>query len=200
MDRVSIRIVHIGDPRTAIEAIRGAGRRVVTFAGFSAGGYEDPSMVECLLVNLLAEFDPRLIVVCSGATAAGIGAVYALAKARGFETLGIVSAVAEVEGVRFSDAVATIYVIEDDAWGGRRSDGTLSPTSAAMVGAADEIIAIGGGSITRDEIEAARELGKTVRYVPADMNHGAAIKRARANGDCPPTDFKGAVHALFDRP
>lgn len=200
MDRVSVRIVHIGDPRTAIEAIRGAGRRVVTFAGFSAGGYEDPPMVECLLVNLLAEFDPRLIVVCSGATAVGIGAVYALAKARGFETLGIVSAVAEGEGVRFSGAVDTIYVIEDDAWGGRRSDGRLSPTSTAMVGAADEIIAIGGGPITRDEIEAARELGKTVRYVPADMNHGAAIKKAQASGDSPPTDFKGAVHALFDRP
>ncbi len=198
MNRSPARIVRIADPDAAIDAIRGDGRRVVTFMGFSGRGYEDPASVEHLLADFLAQFDPRSEIVCSGATEDGIGAVYPLAKARGFTTVGIVSAVAEAEGARFSDLVDTIYVIDDDSWGGSRNDGTLSPTSVAMAGAADDIIAIGGGPIARDEIEAARKLGKTIHYAAADMNHAAALENARRKGEAPPTEFKGAVHELFE--
>jgi hypothetical protein len=196
-DRPSARIVHVADPNAAVVAIRGAGRRIVTFAGFSGGGYEDPGKVSNLLAEFLAELDERSVVVCSGATADGIGAVYPIARARGFATIGIVSAVAETEHARLSDAVDTIYVIEDKDWGGRRSDGTLSPTSVAMVGAADEIVAIGGGEIARDEIEAAIAADKPVRYVAADMNHAAALDKACRRGEAAPQDFKGPVHHMF---
>jgi hypothetical protein len=199
MDGESLRIVHVADPNAAIEAIRGMGRRIVTFAGFSGGGYEDPMRVSNLLADFLAELDHGSVIVCSGATADGIGAVYPIARVRGFATIGIVSAVAEAEHACLSDAVDTIYVIEDKDWGGRRSDGTLSPTSAAMVAAADEIIAIGGGDITCDEIEAAIAAHKPVRYVAADMNHAAAREKARRKGEPDPEDFKGPVHHLFDR-
>jgi hypothetical protein len=194
---MSARIVHVTDPKEAVDAIRGADRRVVTFAGFSGGGYEDPVRVSKLLSDLLAEFDPETVIVCSGATADGIGAVYPIAKARGFATIGIVSAIAETDHARFSDAVDTVYVIEDKDWGGRRGDGTLSPTSIAMVSAADEIVAIGGGDIARDEIEAAMAAEKPVRYVAADMNHAAAFAKARVRGEAAPRDFKGPVDHMF---
>ncbi len=59
------------------------------------------------------------------------------------------------------------------------ANGKLSPTSAVIVGSADEMIAIGGGEIARDEAVAAKAKGKKVRYIAADMNHAAAIKKAR---------------------
>ncbi len=199
MDRLSPRVVHVADPDAAVHAVRSAGRRVVTFSGFSEGGYEDRARFEQLVVDALSQLDPQQVVVCSGGTAEGIGAVYPLAKGRGFGTIGIVSALAEREGVPFSDAVDAIYVIEDDAWGGRRGDGSLSPTSYAMVRAADDIIAIGGGPIARDELEVALHDGKNVRYEPAEMNHAAALEKARRKGEAVPTDFNGAVHRLFER-
>jgi hypothetical protein len=190
-------IVHVAHPNAAIDAIRGAGRRIVTFAGFSSAGYEEPVRVSNLLADFLSEFDHGSVVVCSGATAEGIGAIYPIARARGFATIGIVSALAETNHARLSDAVDTIYVIEDQDWGGRRRDGTLSPTSAAMVGAADEIIAIGGGDIASDEIEAAVAAHKPMRYVAADMNHAAALEKARRSGEEAPHHFKGPVHHMF---
>jgi hypothetical protein len=194
----SRRIVHATDPKEAVEAIRGTGRRIVTFVGFSGNGYEEPMRISNLLADLLNELNRDSVIVCSGATEDGIGAVYPIAKQRRFSTIGIVSAVAETEKARFSDAVDTIYIISDKEWGGRRSDGTLSPTSTAMVNAADEIIAIGGGKIARDEIEAAKAAGKPVRYEPADMNHAAALETARRKGEVAPQDFKGPVHSIFD--
>ena len=191
------RVVRERDPKKAVDAIRSWGRHVVTFSGFSGGGYEDPAAVERAIAGELARLEPAQAIICCGATADGIGAVYPLAKARGFETVGIVSSVAESEGAPFSDSVGTIFVIEDDTWGGVRGDGTLSPTSSAMVQAADDMIAIGGGAITRDEVEAARRLGKRVRYLPADMNHAVATRKAIKSGEAPPTDFKGAVDKLF---
>jgi hypothetical protein len=196
LTRATTQVVHIADPNAAIDAVRRDGRRVVTFVGFSSAGYEDPIRVRNRLADFLSEFDPRSVVICSGATADGIGAVYPIAKVRGFATVGIVSAVAEIKHTRLSDSVDTIYVIEDQVWGGRRQDGTLSPTSAAMVGSADQIIAIGGGDITRDEIDAALAACKPVHYVAADMNHAAAIEKERPTGETP-HDFKGPVHHIF---
>jgi hypothetical protein len=192
------RIVRFSDPSAAVAAVRAAGLRVVTFLGFSGSGYDDAASVEKLVEQHLSRLDPATTIVCSGATEEGIGAVYRLAKARGFATIGIVSSVALDDGARFSDDADTICVIEDDSWGGRRNDGSLSPTSTAMVHSADEMIAIGGGEIARDEIEAARGLGKPVRYEAADMGHAAARDAAQRKGQPEPTDFKGPVHRLFE--
>jgi hypothetical protein len=200
MSATGPRIERPADPTKAVEAIRGTGRRIVTFAGFSGGGYEEPTKVGELLAGFLAEFDPASVIVCSGATAEGIGDVYPIAKERGFETIGIVSAVAEAEHARLSDAVDTVYIIDDTGWGGRLPDGTLSPTSTAMVAAAYEIIAIGGGDIARDEIEEALAAGKRVRYRAADMNHAVATEKARQRGEPDPQDFKGAVHIVMRPP
>jgi len=194
----SSHIVRPANADAAIARIREAGRSVVTFVGFSGAGYEDAAAVERVIAKVLDDLSPISVLICAGATPEGIGAVYRLAKKRGFTTIGIVSALAEKEGATFSQDVDTVFVIADDTWGGVNADGKLSQTSSAMVGAADEMIAIGGGEIARDEIAAAMATGKKVRYIVADMNHAAAIRKAREMRQPEPDDFRGAVHTYFD--
>ena len=67
-----------------------------------------------------------------------------------------------------------------------------------MVGAADELIAIGGDEIARDEIAVAMAMGKSVRYIVSEMNHAAAIKKAKEMRQPTPDDFRGAAQVLFD--
>jgi hypothetical protein len=191
------RVVHADDAQSAVCALRGVGKRVVTFTGFSAAGYEDCAGVREAIVEELSRFDRATTLVCAGATHEGIGMVYPLALQNGYGTAGIVSSQAERQGVRLSDEVEFICVVQDDTWGGRQSDGRLSPTSQAMVDVCDEMIGIGGGSIARDELEEARKKGKPIKFVPAEMNHVLAVETARKSGKEVPADFRGEAHALF---
>jgi hypothetical protein len=59
------------------------------------------------------------------------------------------------------------------------------------------MVAIGGGEISRDELVAARRLGKKTQFIPADMNRDMARERARKRGQPAPTDFRGAAGAVF---
>ncbi len=191
------RVIRPANADAAIALVRASARSVVAFLGFSGSGYEDAPAVERAIVKVLDGLDPKSVAISAGATPEGIGAVYPLAKKRGFTTIGIVSAIAEKEGAGFSPDVDTIYVIADETWGGRDATGKMSPTSAVIVGSADEMIAIGGGEIARDEALAARALGKGVRYIAADMNHAAAIRKARERHQPEPDDFRGALHPDF---
>ena len=130
----------------------------------------------------------------AGATAEGIGLVYELARARGFTTMGIVSSLAQREGVAFSPCAQTVFVVADDSWGGLRADGSgLSPTSAAMVAASNAMVGIGGGAIAGDELTAARRAGLPVSFHAADMNHERARQKARRKGQPEPRSFSGAA-------
>jgi hypothetical protein len=183
----------MNDAAQAIRAIRDLGGRVVTFSGFSSNGYEDRAGMERIVSGILDELDATSDIVCSGATSVGIGAVYALAAARGFRSIGIVSANALREQVQFADDVKIVFVIADDTWGGFiDKHGTPSPTSRVMVDASDELIFIGGGDIARDEYEYASRV-KTPRFFAADMNHDLAIRKAMRQGQPPPSDFRGAL-------
>jgi len=89
--------------------------------------------------------------------------------------------------------------VKDETWGGFLSGGTeLSPTSRAMVENSDVLVAIGGGDVVRDELLAAKRLGKSVRFIPADMNHAAARKKAADKGQPAPADFRGSASAVLD--
>jgi len=192
------RIVQFTDADEAIREIHRPGQRIVTFAGFSANGYEDSNWLGRLLSESLDGLQPASDIVCAGATADGIGAVYALASARGFMTIGIVSSIALKEGIPFATDVDVVFVIENDSWGGRVNQGeTLSPISRVMVEVSDALVFIGGGDIARDECEYARARHKPIRFEAADMNHDAAIEQAQRAGRSPPTDFRGAVHAYM---
>ena len=58
-----------------------------------------------------------------------------------------------------------------------------------MVECSDEFVAIGGGDVARDEFIAARQAGKKVQFVAADMNHQKAIDAARRKGVAPADRF-----------
>jgi hypothetical protein len=175
-----------------------ANKHVLTFIGYSGAEYEDHEAMLAIARRVLDEFDPAETIVNIGATPDGIGAVYRMAKDRGFETTGIVSTQAKKYEVASSPCVDHVFYVEDGTWGGLL-DGSdrLSPTSAAMVEYSDTVIGIGGGEIGRDELQAAGDRGKDVRFFPADMNHEIAIEKAKKKGLPPPTRFDGAASQAF---
>lgn len=185
-------------PDEVVGYFRALGKTVLTFAGYSGTGYEDPAAMLAAAEGILREHDPKRTVVNIGATPEGIGAVYDVAKRMGFATTGIVSSQAKAHGATPSPHVDRVFYVEDETWGGRL-EGTdqLSPTSTAMVESSSEIVAIGGGEIARDELVAARSAGKPVRFIPADTNHEKARAAARKKGERAPTDFRGAAATAF---
>ncbi len=184
--------------QAAVEGIRSLGlARVVTFLGFSDAGYDDEAKVRKTLLTELKNFDPSDTIVCSGATAEGIGMIYSLAVLQGFHTAGIVSSQALAEGVQFSTQCEAVFVVDDNTWGGKQANECLSATSQAVVDVSDVMIGIGGGAITRDELEGGRKKGKTVRFHKADMDHSRAIASAAKAGKLPPREFGGDAQTLF---
>lgn len=187
---------------TALSAVRAyfaaRGKTVVSFVGYSGSGYEDEARMLRDAGSVLDGFSPRSTIVNIGATEAGIGAVYRLAKARGFQTTGIVSVLAALDGLSPSAHVDRVFYIEDDTWGGFTDDGgRLSPTSRAIVENSDMIVGIGGGPIARDELLEARRQGRMVVFFPADMNHSNAAASAARSADQPPINLAGAAHDVF---
>jgi hypothetical protein len=178
--------------------LKGKQKAVLTFVGYSGAGYEDEAWMLKEAERVLGEYDPAKTIVNIGATPEGIGAVYELAKRKGFLTTGIVSSQARQYNVKLSPFVDYAFYVEDSAWGGL-VPGTeeLSPTSKAMVENSDVIIGIGGGEVARDELLAARRSGKKVHFIPADMNHQKARESARKKKLPEPTDFRGAANAAF---
>jgi len=175
-------------------------RRVLTFAGYSGAGYESPAVMLERATDFLRSEDPSRTLVNIGATPEGIGAVYEVAKAMGFTTMGVVSSKAGEEGVAFSPCVDHVFVIRDASWGGASAEtGELSPTSRAMVEVSSLMIGIGGGDVARDEMLEAKELGRPVIFIPADMNHAQARARAEARGEPVPDTFRGSAHEAMAR-
>jgi hypothetical protein len=182
--------------------VQGRARQVLTFVGYSGAGYEDEAAMLALAGRILDGQDPARVLVNIGATAEGIGAVYTLARQRGFGTMGIVSSLARDAQVPLSPCVDQVFFVPDSSWGGLQpaaggQPAQLSPTSQAMVAVSDRLVGIGGGEVGRDELLAARQLGKPVLFHPADMHHGTAIDKARRKGEPAPTDFRGAAHAAW---
>jgi hypothetical protein len=177
---------------------KSANKTVLTFAGYSGAGYDDEAAMLRAAEHILDEFDPKTTIVNIGATAEGIGAVYRSAKSRGFLTTGIVSSQAKQYNVALSPYVDNVFYVEDPSWGGvMKGTQRLSPTSEAVVANSDIVVGIGGGDIARDELIAAKNSGKRVRFIPADMNHQKAKESARKKGLPEPTDFRGSAWTAF---
>lgn len=174
------------------------GRRVLSFLGYSDSGYESPAAMLAHAERVLDEVDPRDTLVNIGATPGGIGAVYELAQRRGFMTTGIVSTQARETGAALSPFVEVVFFVADASWGGLLPGSSrLSPTSQAIVDHSDVIVAIGGGAVARDELDAARRAGKTARFIAAEMNHQGALAAAARKGLPPPSEFRGAAGERF---
>lgn len=178
--------------------VRGRGMQVLTFLGYSGAGYNDPDALRQRAEAVLDGQDPRRTLINIGATAEGIGAVYAIAKRKGFNTIGIVSSLARDGGVALSPCVDLVFVVKDRTWGGNLpGSDQLSPTSAAIVANSTALVAIGGGDVARDELLAARQAGKPVRFYPADLNHRLARQKALQKGLPEPVDFRGSAHGAL---
>lgn len=172
------------------------GWRVLTFLGYSGAGYQDADAMLRQADRVLGQLDVDKTIVNIGATAEGIGAVYEKAKERGFKTSGIVSSQARTEKVPLAACVDYVFYVPDRTWGGYdKEQRKLSPTSDAMVTASDEMIAIGGGDIARDELLEAQRRGKKVTFIPADMDHAVARKKAPQAPE--PRDFRGSADAAM---
>ena len=176
-------------------------KAVLTFAGYSGAGYEDEAELERIAKSVLSEYDPATTIVNIGVTPDGIGIVYQWAKEMGFQTTGIVSSCALDYQAQASKHVDHAFFVVDSSWGGFL-DGTrdLSPTSEAMVSVSREIVAIGGGEVSRDELFGMKQRGKRFRFFPAEMNRAKAIAKAKKNDRPAPSDFWGAAHAVFAEP
>ncbi len=173
-------------------------KEVVTFVGYSGSEYEDKAAMIEKAGRILDEFNPSKTIVNIGATPEGIGAVYALAKCRGFITTGIVSTQAKKYNAELSPCVDYVFFVEDATWGGfLEGNDQLSPTSRAIVENSDVLIGIGGGEVARDELIAAKRSGKKVRFIPADMNHRKAREKAQKKGLPAPTKFSCAAGEVF---
>lgn len=166
---------------------------VLTFLGYSGAEYESHANMMAKAATILSMHDPANVLVNIGATSDGIGSVYLLAKQLGFKTMGIVSTQAVASGASWSPAVDQIFLINDTTWGGADASGGLHPTSAAIVTLSDEMVAIGGGAIARDELLAGQRLGRRCQFIPAESNHKLARAKAIKAKQPEPTNFASAL-------
>jgi hypothetical protein len=186
-------------PDQAVAFFKDQGKTVLTFFGYSGNQYEDTSGLINVADRVLFQHSPEHTLVNIGATDAGVGAIYRMAKSKGFITTGIVSQLALEYPDDISEAVDFICFIKDTQWGGKISDSDeLSPTSQAMVLCSDILIGIGGGEVSRDEMIAGKAMGKSVRFYPAEANHDVTIRRATKLGQPKPESFWGAAHDVFN--
>lgn len=178
----------------AIEAQ--SGKRIITFMGFSAMGYQHPEVVDEVLISKLRSLDPKRHIINCGATKGGISRVYELAKKMGFETMGVVSTKALAYAGQFSPFVDHFIIVNDDRWGGRDRDGKLSPVTQVFVDLSQEIFAVGGNGNTAVAIQAFEALGKHLTFIPAEMDHENARREALYRRTDPPSTYEGsAFHA-----
>ena len=186
-------------PAEAIAFFQRQGKTIVTFYGYSVKYNDEEGMLK-IVREVLSNYRPEKTLVNIGATMGGMGTAYPLIKSLGFTTAGIVSTEALENPEYISPAVDHICFIKDKQWGGNLPNSNeLSPTSQAMVACSDVLIAIGGNDIARDELLAGKAQGKPIQYFPAEMDHAAAVRRAKYLGEPMPESFMGSVHDVFGK-
>ncbi|MCE5293519.1 MAG: hypothetical protein LLF94_02760 [Chlamydiales bacterium] len=152
------------DNKEAFGYFSGINKEVVSFLGYSSA-YENPVELKAKLTQILDQLDSAKTIIAAGATKAGIGAVYELAKTKGFTTLGIVSTNA-IETNSISPHADFVLYVEDPLWGGYVDGEKLSLVSEVISHCSHWAIRLGGGSIATIEADHMHTLGKDVLYYP----------------------------------
>lgn len=177
---------------------------LVTFLGFGELGYEDVEAMRALVRQELGNHSRDRTVVNTGTIITtgfhtGIAEVYREAKAMGFETTGIHPSVAlrDRSRYRLSPFVDETFFVEDDSWGGYLAGSREpSPTLRVLVAVSAEVLAIGGGRHTADELSEFLRQEVPVRFFEAEMNHGVAVWWYRTRGVVN-IDFRGEARQLW---
>ena len=185
------------DPMKADEIIplvRSLDKKIFTLFGYSALGYEDIDRLEEAVRRDLDGLSRDEYIVSIGATEEGIGGMCKVAKEMGFKTIGIVSTQALSYSGHFSEYVDSIYIVNDDYWGGMvPGTSKVAETTKAFLGTSDFISAYGGGKNTAVTLMLAKDLGIKTSFKEFDMNHALADKAAGKEL----SDYRGdAYHAL----
>ena len=105
-------------PEEAVSFIKGLGKTVLTFYGYSGMGYEDEKGMLQIARGVLSRYSPQTTLVIIGATEVGVGAVYPIAKSMGFETAGIVTTKALEYPEDISGSVDHLCFVKDNQYGG----------------------------------------------------------------------------------
>jgi hypothetical protein len=177
------------------------GKRVLTFLGFGELGYQDERALVALIRQELSRHSPANTVVNTGTLITlgfrrGIADVYPVAKQMMFDTTGIFPSIALDSPKRhaLSAFVDEPLFIADGTWGGLLPlTGEPSQTLSALLAASDEVVAIGGGKHTAQELLAFLSNKTPVRFYPLDMHHATTrewVKRSQADV----RDYRGAAY------
>ncbi|ARP91467.1 hypothetical protein CAL14_15220 [Bordetella genomosp. 9] len=189
---------------TAKEIQQRVGKKhVMVVAGFSGLGYRDQSKLDHAFLQALDEkidqYGRENVIVVAGGTSEGIGSVYGLAKRRGVDTLGIVSAVADPETFsKDADHVIRVRPPEGAAnpWEVKSANGESYMVSAALGGGREggfggSFYAFGGGEVARNELQEARARGVPVHiFRDFEPNPAAVAKRLINNPAFNPTPLR----------
>lgn len=181
---------------------RTRGKYVLTFAGFGEMGYQDKGEVLRIAECELRRFKTDQLIVNTGTLVSdrseeGIAVVYRIAKEMGFETTGIYPAIGLNPRYEVSPYVDNAFFVSDSAWGGfLENSAEPSPTLRVIVAVSNELIAIGGGKHTADEIRAFQMHKKKVSYFTGEMNHDKSSEREAKTGT-QSLDFRGSAYLLW---
>jgi len=191
----------IYESREIGEILRRKAKRVVTFLGFGELGYEDEARMRDIARGEMERHAPERTIVNTSTLITngfrhGIADVYGIAKWRGFETTGIHSSVCLQSRDRHTRSafVDEVLFVRDGTWGGwLDAIGTPSPTLLTLVEVSDEVVAIGGGKHTAEELLEFCRRGRPVRFHAADMSHRISVAWAQRQG-LEIANFRGAAH------
>jgi hypothetical protein len=201
------RDARLWDERGLLDVFRSTGKHVLTFLGFGELGYEDEREFHTTVARELATYAPANTIVNTGTLVTvgfrrGIADVYELAKRMGFSTTGVHPSIALSSPKRhaLSGWVDEVYFVRDESWGGLlRETAAPSPTLRALIAVTHDVVVIGGGKHTAEEMQAFSSCEKQPRFYPMDMHHATSRGWASESG-IDVGDFRGAAyHAWISR-
>jgi hypothetical protein len=187
-----------------VDVFRRSGKHVLTFLGFGELGYEDEAELNRIVVSELSRHAPESTIVNTGTLVTlgfrrGIADVYACAKRMGFATTGIHPSIALSSSKKhaLSSWVDEVFFVPDDTWGGLLQESTTpSPTLRTLIAVTHEVVVIGGGKHTAEEMEAFSRSDKQPRFYAIDMHHATSRTWARSSG-VDIGDFRGAAYRAW---
>jgi hypothetical protein len=187
--------------REVVEVFNRKAKHVITFLGFGELGYEDEAELFRITEGELANYSSNGTIVNTGTLITigfrrGIADVYEAAKDRGFATTGIHPSMAldSPKTHALSPFVDEVFFVVDDTWGGLlQKTTTPSPTLDTLIAVSDEVVVIGGGKHTAEEMAAFLMYKKPLRFYAMDMHHATSRKWTQSSG-VDVGDFRGAAY------